>query len=134
MPEWLPLEQVVALPNPPPPLTAKGLPVPPPNRVQTQTATTAALASASPSSTIRTVGGLIALILGLSGILNIGGCMNAHSKLTSFQRGDNAMDGVDMLVGTARGMNEGDPLRGVAGLLNKAHSLQDDYEGYQTGA
>ena len=131
--EWLPLEQVVTLPKLPSlPATAKGLPpMPPRNRVQSPPATVAAPASAS--STIRTVSGVIALILGLLTIFNIGGCMNAHAKLASFQRGDNAMDGMDMLVDTARGMNDGDPLRGVSGLLGKAHSLQDDYEGFQEG-
>ncbi len=134
MSEWLPLEQVVALPKPPslPPVSQGLPPIPPRNQAQSEKATAATPAPAS--STIRTVSGVIALVLGLLTIFNIGGCMNAHSKLASFQHGDNAMDGMDMLVDTARGMNEGDPLRGVAGLMDKAHSLQDDYEGFRTGA
>ena len=138
MEEWLPLEEVVALPKPPsPPVTKVLPPVPPRSKAQPPRATTVAsvpAASSSSSSTIRTVSGVIALLLGLLAIFNIGGCMNAQSKLASFRRGDNAMDGMEMLVDTARGANEGDPLRGVAGLMDKAHSLQDDYESSQLGA
>ena len=138
MGEWLPLEQVVALPKPPtpPPVTKTLPPVPPRNRAQASATVSvaAALAPSSSSSTIRTVSGVIALILGLLAIFNIGGCMNASSKLATFQRGDSATDNLDMFVDTMRGMSQNDPLRGVSGLMEKAHSLQDDYEGFQIGA
>ena len=138
MDEWLPLEQVVSLPKPPsPPSVAKTLPpVPPRNRAQAPATVSGPVAPApsSSSSMIRTVSGVIALILGLLAIFNIGGCMNASSKLATFQRGDNATDNMDMFVDTMRGMSQNDPLRGVSGLMEKAHSLQDDYAGFQVGA
>ena len=133
--EWLPLEQVIILPAravlPP---TPKGLPpVPSRNRVQGQTLAAPVAANGRPS-TIRTVSGVIALILGLLAVFNIGGCMNANSKLATFQRGGSDMDTAEMFVDTMRGMSQNDPLRGVSGLMEKAHSLQDDYEGFQVGA
>ncbi len=142
MPDWLPLEQVVSLPaRPAPPPLPKGPPRPPaglppvPVQMRPQPRPYAGTAEAvRPPSTIRTVSGVITLILGLLTILNIGGCMNAQGKLTKFQRGDDALDGVNMFVDTFRGANEGDPLRGVAGLTDKVRSLQDDCEGFQVGA
>lgn len=140
MAEWLPLEEVVALPKPPSlPSVAKGLPpVPPRNRVQVSGTTVATPAPAtrttSSSSTVRTVSGVIALVLGLLAVLNVGGCMNAQSKLARFQDGSDPQDAMNMFVETARGASQNDPLRGVAGLMDKAHSLQDDYEGFQVGA
>lgn len=138
MDEWLPLEPVVSLPKPPsPPPVAKTLPpVPPRNRAQTSATISVSAAPTPPSSssTIRTVSGVIALILGLLAIFNIGGCMNASSKLAVFQRGGSDMDTAEMFVDTMRGMSQNDPLRGVSGLMEKAHSLQDDYEGFQVGA
>ena len=140
--DWLPLEQVVSLPaRPAPPPLPKGPPrplagLPPvPARMRAQPGPSVGAAeTARPPSTIRTVSGVIALILGLLAIFNIGGCMNAQGKLTKFQRGDDPLDGVNMFVDTFRGANEGDPLRGVAGLTDKARSLQDDCEGFQVGA
>ena len=128
--EWLPLEAVISLPAPPvlPPVPAGLPPVPPRNQVPLQTAVAPATGTGG-SSTIRTVSGVIALLLGLLAIFNIGGCVNAKAKLAQFQHGPEA--GVDMLVDTARGINQGDPLRGLSDLLGTAHSLQADYEDSQ---
>ena len=139
---WLPLEQVATLPErPSPPPVPKGLPpvpkglppLPPKSRAQAEVPVLASIGS-RPSSTIRTVSGVIALILGLLTIFNIGGCMNAKSKLARLQSGNDPTDSAQMFVDTFQGASQGDPLRGVSGMLDQVRSLKDDYEGFQLGA
>ena len=146
---WLPLEQVVTLPPrpiPPPvpkrmpaasiaePSFPAGLPPLPPKAPTRPTAPVLPASARSSATTVRTASGIIALILALLTIFNVGGCMNTSAKLTKFQRGDSAIDTANMFVDTFRGASQGDPMRGVSGMLDKAQSLQDDYESSRLGA
>jgi CDP-diglyceride synthetase len=95
--------------------------------------------SAKPSSPprcspIRTVSGIIALILGVLAVINIGGCVNAKSDLAKMESGSNTADSVALFVDTVRGFNEGDPLRGVAGMIGQVRKAQQEAEGFQSGA
>ena len=149
MSDWQPLEEVVTLPpRPSPPPTPKitsavsssqsslpaGLPPLPPKAPTRLTAPVLSASARSSATTVRTVSGIIALILALLTIFNVGGCVNTGAKLTKFQRGDSAIDTANMFVDTFRGASEGDPMRGVSGMLDKAQSLQDEYESSRLGA
>ena len=140
--EWLPLEQVVPLPaRPAPPPLPQGPPRPPaglppvPASVRPQPRVPiVSVRPSNSSSTVRTVSGVIALILGLLTIFNIGGCMNAKSKLARLQSGSDPMDGAQMFVQTFQGASQGDPLRGVSGMLDEARSLEEDQDSCCLGA
>jgi len=116
--KWQPVEALITVPGLPP-LPAKLPPV---------------LPKPENRRPLHTASGIIALILALLAVFNIGGCINAQQKLERFQSGSDPYTGVEMMVETFRGANEGDPLRGISGLLDKSQSLNEDLENSQVGA
>ena len=119
LPAWVPLDQVLGLDSLPP---LPPMPLPEPR-------TTAARSSA-----IRTTSGIIALILGVLAAINIGGCSTAKAKLDAFETGTDPSVAPRVLLETAQGVNQGDPLRGIQGMVDQHDSLKSEYEEFRVGA
>ena len=60
--------------------------------------------------------------------------MNAKSKLARLQSGNDPTDSAQMFVDTFQGASQGDPLRGVSGMLDQVRSLKEDHDSCQLGA
>ncbi|MES2572347.1 MAG: DUF4339 domain-containing protein [Verrucomicrobiota bacterium] len=136
MESWLPLEKVIQLASLPPVIPSRaGLPpIPPIETPEPFSRTVQAIIAGPQNSLIRSVSGIIALLLAILTIFCIGGCINAQRKLNAFQTGSDPLESARILFDTVKGVNQNDPLSVVQGLFERSGSLQADADDSKFGA
>ena len=84
---------------------------------------------------MKTASGVIALILGILGIFNVGGCIKTRDEYRSFLRYNNSSAGVvESVVRGFEGGSKGDPFGAVLGYVDQARALQSAVSNAQSSA
>jgi len=130
--DWRPASEFLGPATEPtlPPLPS----LPPIPKIHAPIPASVSITSERKPSAMRSASGIIALLLFILAIFNVGGCINAESKLQAFTSGSDPDEAPRMFLETAQGITQNDPWRGISNMFDRKAALTSDAEGAQLGA